>query len=95
MIAKRYDIDRIIVYGSRVRGDHREDSDVDVAVLLRGERRHCLPVKIDMVDDAHEILIETGFLISPFPVWLGEWSHPEEYSNPLLLENIKIDGIQL
>ncbi|HEX3883432.1 MAG TPA: nucleotidyltransferase domain-containing protein [Stellaceae bacterium] len=28
-------IERIVLYGSRARGDHREDSDYDIAVFLR------------------------------------------------------------
>jgi predicted nucleotidyltransferase len=30
-------IDKLFVFGSRARGDHRPDSDLDVAVLLTGE----------------------------------------------------------
>ena len=29
--------ERMILYGSRARGDHRADSDVDVLVVLKGE----------------------------------------------------------
>jgi predicted nucleotidyltransferase len=28
-------IERVVLYGSRARGDHREDSDYDIAVFLR------------------------------------------------------------
>jgi len=95
MIAKRYDIAQVIIYGSRARGDCHEDSDVDVAVILRGEPQRFLDVKLDMVDDACNVLLETGLLISPFPIWLKEWNHPEKYSNPLLLENINKEGVRL
>lgn len=30
-------LDRVLLYGSRARGDARSDSDVDVLVILRGE----------------------------------------------------------
>ena len=95
LIAHHYDIDQIIVYGSRARGTHRPDSDADVAVILRGKIQPFLATKIDMADTAFDVLLETGILISPLPIWLDEWKHPEEYSNPALLHNIRKDGIQI
>lgn len=95
LIANRYDIAQVIVYGSRARGTHRPESDVDVAVLLRGEPQHFLATKVDMTDVAFDVLLETGILISPLPIWLDEWEHPEEYSNPALLHNINREGVRL
>lgn len=95
LIADRYDIAEIIVYGSRARGTHRPDSDADVAVLLRSERQRFLEVKLDMADAAFDVLLETGILISPLPVWVDEWDHPEIYSNPVLLHNINREGVRL
>lgn len=95
LIANRYDMAEVIVYGSRARGTHRPDSDADVAVLLRGNHQRLLTVKRDMADAAFDVLLETGILISPLPIWLHEWQHPESYSNPALLQNIDRDGIRL
>ena len=95
LIASRYDIAGVIVYGSRARGTHRADSDADVVVLLRGEHRRFLSVKLDMADAAFDVLLETGILISPLPVWLDEWEHPESHSNPALLRNIDREGVRL
>ncbi|MEY2341472.1 nucleotidyltransferase domain-containing protein [Acidithiobacillus sp. IBUN Pt1247-S3] len=95
LVANRYDMDRAIVYGSRARGTHRPDSDADVAVLLRGEHQRFLSAKLDMADIAFDVLLETGILISPLPIWLAEWEHPENYSNPALLRNIDREGVRL
>lgn len=95
MIGSRYDIAGAIVYGSRARGTHRPDSDADVAVLLRGEHQRFLSTKLDMADVAFDVLLETGILISPLPIWLDEWEHPENHSNPALLHNIDREGIRL
>lgn len=95
LIASRYDIAGTIVYGSRARGTHRPDSDADVAVLLRGEHQRLLTAKLDMADVAFDVLLETGILISPLPIWLDEWEHPENYSNPSLLSNINREGVRL
>lgn len=95
LIGGRYDMAGAIVYGSRARGTHRPDSDADVAVLLRGEHRRFLDAKLEMADVAFDVLLETGILISPLPVWLDEWEHPERYSNPALLRNIDREGVRL
>ncbi|GAC1611006.1 MAG: hypothetical protein NVS3B3_21170 [Aquirhabdus sp.] len=41
LIASRYDVATAIVYGSRARGTHHSDSDVDVAVRV--------PVQLDVL----------------------------------------------
>jgi predicted nucleotidyltransferase len=95
IISDRYDIADVLVYGSRARGTHRTDSDADVAVLLRGDHQRLLPVKLEMADIAFDVLLETGVLISPLPIWSDEWAHPENYSNPALLHNIERDGVRI
>jgi predicted nucleotidyltransferase len=95
LIADRYDMAGAIVYGSRTRGTHRPDSDADVAVLLRGEHQKLLKTTLAMADLAYDVLLETGINISPLPVWLDEWEHPENYSNPALLHNIAGEGVRL
>jgi len=95
LIAARYDMAGAVVYGSRARGTHRPDSDADVAVLLKGEHQRVLPTTLAMADVAYDVLLETGINISPLPVWLDEWEHPENYSNPALLYNIAREGVRL
>lgn len=98
LIAIKYSVAGVILYGSRARGTHRPDSDVDVAVLLNGERLRFLYTKLDMCDFAYDVMLETegcALRISPFPVWMNEWNDPESYSNPELLMNIKREGIRL
>lgn len=95
LIANRYDIAEAIIYGSRVRGTHRPDSDADVAVILRGEHQRFLTAKLEMADIAFDVMLETDIRISPLPIWLDEWEHPENYSNPALLRNINLEGVRL
>ena len=94
-IADTYSIAGVILYGSRARCTHRTDSYVDVALLLNGERKDFVDTKLAMADVAFEVMLETGLRISPLPVWLIEWEHPEEYSDPQLLRNIELEGIRL
>lgn len=95
LITNRYDMAGAIIYGSRARGTHRPDSDADVAVLLKGEHQRVLTTTLAMADVAYDVLLETGINISPLPVWLDEWEHPENYSNPTLLHNIAREGVRL
>lgn len=94
-IAVTYDVAGTILFGSRARQTHQSNSDADVAVLLRGEHQRFLPTKLAMADVAFDVLLETGINISPLPIWLDEWEHPETYSNPRLLKNIANEGIRL
>ena len=94
-IGKQYDVAGAILFGSRARQTHHPHSDADIAVLLRGRHQRFLPTKLAMADVAFDVLLETGINISPLPVWLDEWEHPETYSNPLLLKNIANEGVRL
>lgn len=93
LIANRYNIAGALLHGSRARVTHRPDSDADLAVILRGEHQHFLSAKLAMADVAFDVLLETDILISPLPIWLDEWKHPENYSNPAVLHTIAAEGI--
>ncbi len=94
-IHSSHDVAGAIVYGSRARGTHRQDSDADVAVILRGKPQRVLSAKLGMADVAFDVMLETSILISPLPIWLEEWEHPESHSDSALLRTIRRDGICL
>ncbi len=94
-VGRRFDVARGILFGSRARRSARPDSDADVAVVLRGKPQRFLATKLAMADVAFDVLLETGVLVQPLPVWEIEWQHPERYSNPQLLRNIAADGLLL
>jgi len=85
----------LIVFGSRARGDHRPDSDADVAVLLEGAHQPFLDTKLRMSDAAYDVLLDTGINISPIPIWMDEWENPQSYVNPALLANIAREGVRV
>ena len=94
-VTGEYPVRDVLVYGSRARGTHRPDSDVDVAVILEGDEHRLLETKLEMSDAAYDVLLETGVNISPLPLWRDQWEHPEQYANPALLANIAREGVRV
>ena len=94
-VADAYELAGALLFDSRARRDHRPDSDTDVAVLLAGKHGAFLDTKLALADIAYDVLLETGVLIQPLPVWEEEWEHPEKAENPRLIANIAKDGVRL
>lgn len=90
-----YDVSETILFGSRARGDNRPDSDLDLAVVLYGERGDFIDTKLDMAGLAFDVLMETGILVQAFPMWEGDFAHPEQFPNPGLIRTIAREGIRL
>ena len=94
-LADDYDVIQLILFGSRARGDHHFESDVDVAVILPGEPGDFVETKLDMAGRAFDVLVQTGVRIQPFPIWEAEWWAPTKHSNPDLLANITREGLTI
>ena len=90
-----YDVAQAILFGSRARGDHRADSDLDLAVVLKGRRGDFIDTKLDMAGIAFDVLMETGILVQPLPLWDDDLTHPERFANPALIRTIVAAGIRL
>ena len=83
-------IERVVLYGSRARGDATRDSDYDIAVFLK--------TMADLYDEFHalaeiqiKLLDKTGAYVHAMPFAAGSWDHP---SSPLMYE-IRKDGVDL
>ena len=94
-IADRYDLADAILFGSRARSNHRPDSDADIAVILHGPPGERVNTSIDMAGIAFDVLLETEVLVEALPLWEDEWEHPERFNNPILIENIRREGVRL
>lgn len=95
LIPESYKVADVILYGSRARGDHSFESDVDLAIILKGRPRRFLAVAKEFAGLAYDVQLDTGIYISPLPIWEGEWKHPEKAENPSLLHNIAREGIRV
>ena len=94
-LPRGYEVAQAILFGSRARGNHRADSDLDLAVVLKGQRGDFLDTKLDMAGVAFDVLMDTGILVQPFPLWHDDLAHPERFINPALIRSIAADGIRL
>lgn len=82
-------VERVVLFGSRARGDARPDSDYDVAVFLRD-----MPDRAEemnrLADIATDILYDLGECIHAMPYRAGSYRE----RTPLMHE-IRADGIDL
>ena len=91
----RYDVRAAYLFGSRARGDHHDESDADVAIVLNGSPGSVLNTKLEMADLAYDAMLDTGVRIQPMPIWQVHWDNPTRFSNPALVRAIQREGIDL
>ena len=94
-VNNQFDTTGAILFGSQARSDANAQSDVDLAILLKGKPGRRLDVALAMADMAFDVMLQTGLMIDALPLWEDEWLHPENFKNPALLENIRREGIWL
>lgn len=83
-------LERLVLFGSYARGTAHEDSDVDVAVVLRGAVQPMEEIDV-MVDATYSINLEYGVLLAVYPVAVERYYHE---LSPLLI-NIRSEGLVL
>ena len=84
-------LSKVIVYGSYARGDYRDNSDVDVMVLVKMSDEEIREVKNDVYDLAFEIEMSTGIDISPI---IKSEEQYEYWSDTLpFYRNVKEEGV--
>jgi len=82
-------VERVVLFGSRARGEAGPDSDYDVAVFLRGMADRFAEMN-RLADLSTHILEETGEFIHAMPYRAGSYDE----RTPLMHE-IRADGIDL
>lgn len=94
-ISTRFGPVEAILFGSRARGTFHSESDADIAVIVKGPHGTRSGVAMDMAGIAFDIMLETGILVDPLPLWEDEIRHPELFGNPALIGSILREGVRL
>jgi uncharacterized protein len=82
-------LERVVLYGSRARGDARPDSDYDVAVFLRDMPDRARELN-RLADLATDVLYDEGAVVHAMPYRAGAYNE----RTPLMHE-IRVDGVDL
>ena len=82
-------LERVVLFGSRARGDHRPDSDYDIAVFIRNPEG--LAQELDRLADVTlSILDDTGAVISAKPFEAGAWHERTGFMAELRREGLDL-----
>lgn len=94
-LAQRYRerLKAVYLFGSRARGDHRPDSDLDVAVFL-DEVPDPIGEQMELIDDGYPILLAMGINIQPWVFEAASLGAPERYRATHLVETVRKEGVR-
>ena len=81
-----------ILYGSEARGDARADSDIDVLILLEGDKRDFRREE-ELSGALYDLELNTGVLISPMIILRKQWEN-RPFKTPFYI-NVMNEGIRL
>ena len=83
----------IFLHGSYARGDYQSDSDIDVAAIVRGDRRSLQDRLRKVWDVSSDLELEYGTIVSPTVIPYEEY---KKYKNDLpYYKNIAREGVKI
>jgi predicted nucleotidyltransferase len=82
-------IERVVLFGSRARGDARDDSDYDLAIFLYELTDYWREVD-RIVDLETDMLLDTGAVIHTLPFRAGSYD-----DRTCLMREIRLEGVDL
>lgn len=87
-------LEALLLYGSRARGDHTDESDADFAIVLKGrDVGRSRQILWNLGEQTYFAEADYDFLVSPRVFWSEVLSSPASSSNPRFYRNLLSDGI--
>lgn len=90
LLRERFPVEQVVLFGSRARGDHSEESDIDLLVLT--SRRLTRDEKCCIVDVLYPLQLQEDVVFSTLELPKDEWEDGVYQVLPLRLE-IERDGV--
>ena len=85
---------RVVLYGSRARGDHGPESDYDILVVLEGPVERW-PEQKKLCDLASNIEWEAGGKGAPVALSLKAMTEEQMQQRTGFMHNVRLDGVEL
>ncbi len=85
----------LYLFGSRARGDHEPESDVDVAVVLDQRMPRAFRAKCQLLDDTYELMLDTGYYIQPWALEKGALERPDAHPSPQISRAVLREGLKI
>ena len=82
-------LERIVLFGSRARGDHGPDSDYDIAVFISGPGSLWEEAGV-LAETEDRILLDTGVVINALPFPAGAYR-----ARTAFMQGVRRDGLDL
>ena len=81
-----------VVFGSRARQDHREDSDLDLAVVLVDAGFDFWVEKLKLIEMSHDAFFDHDLMIQAWPIAEAAWLNPALHTNPRFVREARRDA---
>mgnify|MGYP000608181486 FL=1 len=86
-------MEKIVLYGSYARGDYQNSSDIDIAAIVRGERKDLQERLKKVWDISSDLELEYETIVSPTVIPFEEY---EKYKEDMpYYRNIQKEGVDI
>jgi uncharacterized protein len=85
----------LYLFGSRARGDHEPDSDIDVAVVLDQSMPRPFDLTREILEETYDLLLETGYYIQPWPLEKGSLEDPLAHPDATISRAVLREGVSI